>query len=80
MTGPGQPLPQPRQPLAGGSEGEEFWSRRSLEELAGAQGVGVVESVEEFQGDTISDEEAEAFIAALGLGSEPLAGRDDRIG
>jgi hypothetical protein len=66
--------------LAGGSEREEFWSRRSLEELAQAQGVGAVESVAELQDDTISDEEAEAFIAALGLGSEPLADRDDRIG
>ena len=46
---------------------EEFWSRRSLDELAQAQGVGVVESVEMLQDDTISDEEAEAFIAALEL-------------
>ncbi len=53
---------------------------RSLEELAQAQGVGVVESVEELQDDTISDEEAAAFMAALGLESEPLADRDDRTG
>ncbi len=46
---------------------EEFWSRRSLDELAEAQGVGVVESVEVLQDDTISEEEAEAFIAALEL-------------
>lgn len=46
---------------------EEFWSKRSLDELAEAQGVGVVESVEVLQDDTISDEEAEAFIAALEL-------------
>lgn len=46
---------------------EEFWSKRSLDELAEAQGVGVVESVEVLQDETISDEEAEAFIAALEL-------------
>ena len=46
---------------------EEFWSRRSLGELAQAQGVGAVESIEMLQDDTISDEEAEAFIAALEL-------------
>ena len=46
---------------------EEFWSKRSLDELAEAQGVGVVESVEVLQDDTIPDEEAEAFIAALEL-------------
>ena len=46
---------------------EGFWVKRSLEELAEAQGVGVVESVEMLQDDTISDEEAEAFIAALKL-------------
>ena len=46
---------------------DEFWSKRSLDELAQEQGVGVVHSVEELQDDTISDEEAEAFIAALGL-------------
>ena len=46
---------------------EEFWSRRSLDELAQAQGVGIVESIEMLQDDTISDEEAEAFIAALEL-------------
>lgn len=80
MTGPGQPPPQPRQALVAGPETEEFWSTRSLEELAQAQGVGVVESVEELQDDTISDEEAEAFMAALGLGSEPPADRDDRVG
>ena len=80
MTGLGQPPPRPRQALADGSEREEFWSSRSLEELAQAQGVGVVESIEELQDDTISDEEAEAFLAALGLGSEPPSDRDDRSG
>ena len=46
---------------------EEFWSRRSFDELAREQGVGVVESVEMLQDDTISDEEGDAFIAALEL-------------
>ena len=46
---------------------EDFWVKRSLEELAEAQGVGVVESIKMLQDDTISDEEAEAFIAALEL-------------
>lgn len=44
---------------------EDFWTTRSLEELAEAQGAEVVESIEKLQDDTISDEEAEAFIAAL---------------
>ncbi|MCY4425061.1 MAG: hypothetical protein OXC06_18525 [Acidimicrobiaceae bacterium] len=46
---------------------EDFWTMRSLDELAAAQGVGIVESVEMLQDDTISDEEAEAFLAAIGL-------------
>ena len=46
---------------------EDFWTTRSLEELAEAQGVEVVESIETLQDGTISDEEAEAFIAALDL-------------
>lgn len=45
----------------------DFWATASLEELAEAQGVGVVESIDMLRDDTISDEEAEAFIAALGL-------------
>ncbi len=45
----------------------EFWAEESLEELAEAQGVGVVESIEALQDDTISDEEADAFMAALDL-------------
>ena len=49
------------------TDSEQFWARRSLDELAKAQGVGIVESVEVLQDDTISDEEAEAFIAALEL-------------
>lgn len=46
---------------------EDFWTTRSLEELAEAQGVEVVESIETLQDGTISGEEAEAFIAALEL-------------
>lgn len=46
---------------------EDFWITRSLEELAAAQGVEVVESIEVLQDNTISDEEAEAFLSALGL-------------
>ena len=46
---------------------EDFWGKRSLEELAEAQGVGIVESIKMLQDDTVSDQEAEAFIAALDL-------------
>lgn len=45
----------------------DFWTTRSLAELAEEQGVGVVHDVETLQDESISDEEAEAFIAALGL-------------
>lgn len=45
----------------------DFWTPRSLEELAEAQGAAVVESIEAFRDDTISDEEADAFMAALEL-------------
>ena len=45
----------------------DFWETKSLEELAEAQGVRVVESIEVLQDDTISEEEADAFIAALEL-------------
>ena len=48
-------------------DAEDFWTTRSMEELAEAQGVEVVESIETLQDGTISDEEAEAFIAALDL-------------
>ena len=44
----------------------EFWSTRSLAELAAAQGVEAVVDVETLQDDSVSDEEAEAFMAALG--------------
>ena len=46
---------------------EDFWTTRSLEELAEAQRVEVVKSIQTIQDGTISDEEAEVFIAALEL-------------
>ena len=46
---------------------EDFWAQKSLDQLAEAQGVGAVDSVEMLRVATISEEEAEAFIAALGL-------------
>ena len=45
----------------------DFWTTQSLEELAEAQGVGVVRSIEALRDDTISNEEADAFMAALEL-------------
>ena len=45
----------------------EFWATKSLEELAEAQRVGVVESIETLRDNTISEEEADALIAALEL-------------
>ena len=45
----------------------DFWTTRSLAELAEEQGVGVVSDVETLQDESISDEDAEAFITALGL-------------
>ena len=46
---------------------DDFWTTRSLAELAEEQGVGIVVDVETLQDASISDEEAEAFITALGL-------------
>lgn len=46
---------------------DEFSTTRSLAELAQEQGVGLVVDVETLQDESISDEEAEAFITALGL-------------
>ena len=46
---------------------DDFWTTRSLVELAEAQGVDVVVDVETLQDESVSDEEAEAFIRALGL-------------
>ena len=46
---------------------EDFWIEESLQELAETQRVEVVESIDQLQHDTISDQEAEAFITALGL-------------
>lgn len=45
----------------------DFWATKSLEELAEAQGVGVVESIKTLRDSTVSEEEADAFIAALEL-------------
>ena len=45
----------------------DFWTTRSLAELAEEQGVEVVVDVETLQDASISDDEAEAFITALGL-------------
>ncbi len=45
----------------------DFWVSHSLEDLADAQGVGVVDRIEVLRDETISDEEANAFLAALGL-------------
>ncbi|MCY4279888.1 MAG: hypothetical protein OXC58_03150 [Acidimicrobiaceae bacterium] len=45
----------------------EFWATKTLEELAKAQSVSAVESIEELRDDTISIEEADAFMAALEL-------------
>ena len=56
-----------RRRLALGPAISDFWTTRSLAELAEEQGVEVVDDVGTLQDESISDEEAEAFIAALGL-------------
>ena len=55
------------QRLALGTATHDFWNTRPLAELAEAQGVEVVVDVETLQDESVSDEEAEAFITALGL-------------
>ena len=55
------------QRLALGPAISDFWTTRSLAELAEEQGVDVVDDVGTLQDESISDEEAEAFIRALGL-------------
>lgn len=45
----------------------DFSTTRSPAELAQEQGVDGFVDVETLQGESISDEEAEAFITALGL-------------
>ena len=45
----------------------DFWVSRSLEDLADAQGVGVIDRIDDLRDETISEEEANAFLAALGL-------------
>ena len=57
---------EPRR-LALGTAVGDFWTTRSLAELAEEQGVGVVVDIRTIQDDSVSDEEAEAFLAALGL-------------
>ena len=44
-----------------------FWESQSLEDLAGSQGVGVIDRIELLRDETVSDNEADAFLAALGL-------------
>ena len=46
---------------------DNFWTTKSLKELAELQGVSVIHRIETLQDDTISDKEAEAFLAALEL-------------
>jgi len=45
----------------------DFWVTESLDEMAEEQGVSVVESIDVLRDNTISDEEADAFMAALEL-------------
>lgn len=47
--------------------GGDFWAPLSLEELAESQGTSPIERIEDLQIKGISDEETEAFLAALGL-------------
>ena len=55
------------QRLALGTAIHDFWTMRSLTELAETQGVEVVSDIKTLQAESVSDEEAEAFITALGL-------------
>ena len=55
------------QRLVFGSAVEDFWAWRSLAELAEAQGVAAVVDVDALQDGSVSDEEADAFLTALGL-------------
>lgn len=55
------------QRLALGPAIGDFWTARSLAELAEEQCVDIVVDVATLQDESISDEEAEAFIRALGL-------------
>lgn len=45
----------------------DLWTTRSLAELAEEQGVGFVSDITMLQDESIGDEDAEAFITALGL-------------
>ena len=47
--------------------GEDFWTSRSLEDLVESQGTSVVDRIEVLRDETISDAEASAYFAALGL-------------
>ncbi|WP_419842781.1 hypothetical protein [Candidatus Poriferisodalis sp.] len=45
----------------------DFWTTKSVHELAEEQHVSPVKNIDELRDDTISDEEATAFMDALGL-------------
>ncbi|MDE0067324.1 MAG: hypothetical protein OXN44_10710 [Acidimicrobiaceae bacterium] len=47
--------------------GGDFWAPQSLEELAESQGTSPIERIEDLQIKDISEEEANAFLTALGL-------------
>lgn len=57
-----EPLQRALSPAVG-----DFWTTRSLAELAEDQGIEIVGDVETLQDESISDDEAEAIITALGL-------------
>lgn len=45
----------------------DFWTTKTVSELAAEQGVSPVKTIDELRDESISDEEAKAFMEALGL-------------
>lgn len=57
---------------------QDFWTTKSVRENAEEQGVLAVTDIDELSDDTISEQEADAFMEALGLGPESLRRCEER--
>jgi hypothetical protein len=57
----------PAEQLVLGLETEDFWLEPSFEDLRQQQGVGPADDLEALSDDELTDEEADEFLAALGV-------------
>lgn len=57
---------------------QDFWTTKTVREYAEEQGVSPVTNIDELSDDTITEQEADAFMEALGLSPESTPGCEAR--